>query len=558
VPIDTRQYDSAIDFIHDDLKFSRLVANLSNQDDRVRLKSYMLYEDMYHNRPEHMRITLRGSNGTSPTPPSGSSTSSSPQYYDEDEDSVQIYIPSAKKCIEAVNRFLGVGWKVQPDPGAQQNENSQTVADYIKDLFKRERMPSKFSQMKRYMLVKGDALLHITADPNRLPKKRISILELRAEHYFPIEDTQGNYLGCHIVDIINNPANTLKLTQYSGKEVVRRQTYRKELDDRGYPTGRITSQLAFFEMGKWDDRVLAPNDIAMIEEVREPYYLPPEINQIPVYHWRNMPPPGSFFGTSELAGVESVINAINQSMSDEDLTLIMQGLGVYWTDASPPLDASGNEVEWEISPRSVVQVASGGQFGRVSGITTVQPFGDHIHALDEAMQQALAVPDIAIGVVDVTTAESGIALQLKLGPLIAKNQEKELDILDVADQFIYDLINGWMVAYESVTVDGVSFINAFDDPMPKNKSKDLADLMTTWTTAGPGAPGGCLPVSWFFEQLNEIMGYKLEETDFEQALQDAQKIAEAMAPPPPPAPPPGQEPAMAGAPGMNGQGGPNG
>ena len=513
----------------------------------------MLYEDMYHNRPEHIRITLRGGSGTQPTVNPLSSTS--PQYYDDDEDSVQIYIPSAKKCIEAVNRFLAVGWKVTPDPSTQQSQNLDAVGKLIDNLFKRERMPSKLAQMKRYMLVKGDALLHIVADPKRLPGKRISILELRAEHYFPIEDTQGNYIGCHIVDIIENPNSTLKLRQFNGRDVVRRQTYRKELDASGYPTGRITSELAYFEIGKWDDRVLSNEDIEMIEEVREPYYLPPEINQIPVYHWRNMPPPGSFFGTSELSGVESVINAINQSMSDEDLTLIMQGLGVYWTDASPPLDASGNEVEWEISPRSVVQVASGGQFGRVSGITTVQPFGDHINALDEAMQQALAVPDIAIGVVDVTTAESGIALQLKLGPLIAKNQEKELDIIDVADQFLYDLINGWFVAYESVSVEGITFVNTFDDPMPRNKSKDLADLTTLWSTAGPGTPGGCLPVHWFIEQLNEIMGYKLDPTvDFQQALDDAQKIAEAMAPPAPP-PVPGGDMVGAGAPSTNGSGG---
>jgi hypothetical protein len=553
MPIDIRQYDSAIDFIRDDLRYSRLIANLSSYDDRIRLKAYMLYDDMYYNRPEHIRITLRGAGNTIPSvaPPQGigfgESGVTSPEYFDG-EDSVEIYIPSGKKVIEAVHRFLGVGWRVIPDPEFPVSPNTDGVATYIKNLFKRERMDAKFAEVKRYMLIKGDALLHITADPRRPQGQRISIHHVRAEHFFPIEDPQGAYLGCHLVDIINNPNNTPALEQYTGKQVVRRQTYRRELDDTGFPTGRITSELGYYKIGGWDDRVLPETERIPIQIVYEPFYLPPEINQIPVYHWKNMPPPGSTFGTSELAGVESVITAINQAMSDEDLTLIMQGLGVYWTDASPPLDPSGNEVEWEISPRSVVQVASGGQFGRVSGITTVQPFGDHVNALDEALQQALAVPDIAVGVVDVTTAESGIALQLKLGPLIAKNAEKELDLLNVGDQFLYDLINGWAVAYEDLTVDGVVFITMFDDPMPKNKTKDLQDLLSIWAQAP-----NIMPVNWFYEQLNLIMGYKLDpKTDFQQALKDAQEIAQAIAPPAPPMPDQSQEPAMAST---NGAGG---
>lgn len=506
--IDSRQYDSATDFISDVGKFTKLMGNIVADDDKVRLKAYMIYEDMYHNRPEHIRITLRS----------------------DDEDSVQIYMPSAKKCIEAVNRYLAVGWKIQPDPAFQNNpEQAQQVAVFMDKLFKRERLKSKFAQMKRYMLIKGDALLHIIGDQSKPAGRRISICELKPEHYFPIENGDGDRIGCHIVDIIPNPKSTFKLQHYNAKEIVRRQTYRKKLDPLGNPTGVITSELVLCEIGRWDDRVLLKNDIKIIETIRKEYNLPPAIRNIPVYHWTNTPPPGSSFGISELAGVESIINAINQAMTDEDLTLIMQGLGVYWTDAAPPLNESGEEVEWEISPRSVVQVASGGQFARVSGITTVQPFGDHIKALDEAMQQALGVPDIALGIVDTTVAESGIALQLKLGPLIAKNQEKELDLLDVSDQFIYDLIAGWFVAYEKLVTVGVQFINHFDDAMPKNRSKDLSDLLTLW-----GQATNTLPVAFFYKQLNDIMGWELDyNTDFELALQDAQRIVMASSPPAP-------------------------
>lgn len=515
MPIDSRQYDSAIDFELNDFKTSSMFGNIIANDDQVRIKSYLIYEDMYHNRPEHIRITLRG----------------------DDEDSIQIYMPSAKKSIEAVNRYLAVGWKITPDPSMQQDQdNAALVGTFMDKLFKRERLKSKLAQMKRYMLIKGDALLHISADPNKPRGSRISIDELKPEHYFPIENGDGDRVGVHIVDVIDNPRTSLKLRYWKSNEIVRRQTYRREFNEDTYQfTGRITSELAFFEVGKWDDRVLVEKDLELIEWVRKPYKLPVAITTIPVYHWKNTPPPGSTFGMSELAGVESIVAAINQSMSDEDLTLIMQGLGVYWTDASPPLNDSGEEVEWEISPRSVVQVASGGTFGRVSGITTVQPFGDHIKALDDAIQQALAVPDIALGEVDATIAESGIARLMKMSPLIAKNKEKETDLLDTSDQFIFDLINGWMVAYEKLNATGVTYINQFDDAMPRDKSSDLQDLMSVWAGAS-----GTIPVGLLYQQLNLIMGWNLDPTtDFEQALEDAKKIMEASAPPPPPMPPGG-------------------
>lgn len=530
MPIDSRQYDSAVDFTLEDTRLTNLLGNIVNNDDKVRLKAYSIWESMYSNWPEDIRITLRG----------------------DDEDSIQIYMPSAKKCIEAVNRYLAVGWKIQPDPTMQQQEEDAAIVSAFMDkLFKRERLKSKFAQMKRYMLIKGDALLHVRADPNKPPGRRICIDDLKPEHYFPIENGDGERIGCHIVDVIKNPKTTLRLRYHRSDEVVRRQSYYKELDKRtGQPTGRITSELGLYEVGKWDDRCLEEKDVRLIQDIRAEYYLPSAITQIPVYHWRNAPPPGSTFGLSELAGVESIVNAINQSMSDEDLTLIMQGLGVYWTDAAPPLNSAGEEVEWEISPRSVVQVASGGQFGRVSGITTVQPFGDHITSLDEAMQQALGVPDIAIGEVDATIAESGIARMLKLSPLIAKNQEKELDILDVADQFIYDLLNGWFVAYEKLHTVGVNYINTFDSAMPRDRSKELSDLLSLWAQTS-----ATIPVAWFYRELNDIMGTDLDyETDFQVAIDDAIKIVDAGKGTPEPVVAPGGAPVGAGA-SSNGSGG---
>jgi hypothetical protein len=504
MPIDSRQYDSVISQIRDDTGFSRLVGNLSNIDDRIRIKAYEMFEDFYYNRPEHIKVVLRG----------------------EDDDCIEIYMPSAKKCIEAVNRFLAVEFDYQIDPDADE-ATSQVMDDALQSLFKRQEVVQKFNQMKRYMLIKGDALLHIRAIPWEKAGRRLRVDELRPEHYFPIEDfATGECIGCHIVDVIRNPRNSSQTKAASDEWIVRRQTYKRAFDDSGTPTGRITSELSLWKVGMWDDRVATP-DLDQISVVTPEFELDPLITEIPVYHWANRPPPGSTFGMSELAGVESIINAINQSATDEDLTLITQGLGVYWTDASPPIDENGNEVEWEIGPGAVVQVGVGANFGRVSGVSTLTPFHEHISLLDENMQQALGVPDVAIGMVDVAAVESGIALTLKFGPLIAANTEKMPTITKVADEFLDDLLD-WLQVYEGIARNGVDIQSVFGDPMPKNTTQMLADYLSIWVQAP-----STLPVEWLYDRLNELFGWDLSDSDFNQALEDAKKIAESAAPPNP-------------------------
>jgi hypothetical protein len=512
MPIDSRQYDSAVDFIQSEAEFSKTVGNVSNLDDRLRLMSYELYEDFYHNRPEHMRVVLRG----------------------EDDDEVEIYVPSYKKCVEAINRFLCVNFTYQIDPDQGNSTDQDAVESWLDNLFDKEHVLTKFNTMKRYMLIKGDGCFHIQGVPFERPGRRVKVLELKPETYYPIEDpVTGAPLGCHIVEIIRNPKNTPNTEKFTGDFVVRRQTYRRIVDKNNIPVidpnlPKVTSEISLWEIGRWDDRVTW-SQLSLIDIIQPAFPLPKEISEIPIYHWKNNPPPGSTWGMAEGAGVETIMSAMNQAMSDEDLTLITQGLGVYWTDAAPPVDENGNETEWEIGPGSVVQVGAGSNFGRVNGVSSVSPYGDHIDRLDEFMQQSLGVPDITIGQVDVATAESGIALQLKLSPLLAKNAEKELTISDKTDDFLSDLINGFMPAYEGIQPNGVSVSSQFDDPMPKNQSNQLMDVLSIWTQAN--AQGQILPVEWLYEQLNEIMGYDLDvNSDLDKAIEEGTRIAgEAMA-----------------------------
>lgn len=499
MPIDSRQYDSAIDYMGDTANFGKAITNLANNDDRMRIKAYELYEDMYHNRPEHMRVVLRG----------------------EDEDSVEIYLPSAKKNIEAVNRFLCVDFDYSVDVTVGSSADQKQIDDALANLFHRQEFYRKFNQMIRYLLIKGDCCFHVIGKKHEKPGKRICIEELKPEHYFPIENpVTGEKMGCHIVDIISNPRSTPNTKRYTPKFLTRRQTYRKVVDQYDVPTGEITSELSLWGIGRWDDR-LPLLELEWVDTIIEEYSLPSDITEIPVYHFANNPPPMSTFGMSELAGVESLVVAINQAMSDEDLTLITQGLGVYWTDAAPPQDSAGQPSEWEIGPGSVVEVGTGGKFGRVSGVNSVTPYLEHILAMDESMQQAIGVPDIAIGMVDVATAESGIALSFKLGPLLAKNAEKELFISQRMDAMLEDIVDGWLPALEGIVVGGVKVTSIFGDPTPKNQSQLLQDLLGIF-----GTLENFLPVAWVFQQLNDIMNYDLTDQDFEVALGD--QIREAI------------------------------
>lgn len=502
MPIDPRQYDSAIDFIDDDANFNKSMGNITNNDDRLRYKAYELYEDMYNNRPEHMRVVQRG----------------------EDEDSVEIYLPSAKKNIEAVNRFFAVDFDFFVDPTVGSADDQKEATDALNNLFAKQHFMRKFNQMKRYMLMKGDACFHITGQKWERAGKRICIEELKPEHYFPIENlVTGQLEGCHVVDVIRNPRTTPNTQRYSPDFVARRQTYRLVMDENDVPTGRVTSELSLWEVGRWDDRIPTVRTM-WVDTIIAAFPLPESITHLPVYHFANNPPPGSTFGMSELAGNESLITAINQAISDEDLTLITQGLGVYWTDSSAPVDASGAVTEWEIGPGSVVEIGAGGKFGRVSGISSVTPYLEHILAMDESMQQSIGVPDIAIGMVDVATAESGIALELKLRPLLAKNAEKEIDLTQLMDELLEDLVMEWLPAYEALVIDEVLVTTAFGDPLPKNTSQLLQDVLGIW-----GTMENILPIAWIFDQLNNIMGYGLTESDFDQALQDQLKEAKIQA-----------------------------
>lgn len=443
---DYHPYSSAVPFFQDAAEPGIPEA------DQNRLRSYDVYEQMYYNHPGTFKLLQRG------------------------EDEAPIYIPSAKMIVESTCRFLGLGFDFLVESATGTTNDQDMLNQTIKDLFKRERFYLKYNTQRRFGLLRGDAVWHITANADKPDLTRISIHALPAKRYFPIflDDDPENVIGCHLVDTVKDPKDDTK-------RVIRRQTYRKEVDGAGNQTGTITSECALFSIGKWDDRNLKPNEIEQVAVVTPVTPLHPLITALPVYHVPNDWVAGIYFGSSLIRGTETLLAAINQSVSDEALAMAISGLGSYWTNASPPVDPStGLPTAWEIGPLRMTEVPMDRTVGRLEGVGSVQPSLDHRGSLTDAALRGGGVPDVAAGKVDVAIAESGISLRLQLAPILTANAEREQSMISVYDQMFYDLTRMWLPAYESITTDA-TVTAVVDDPLPKNRTeqiKEIVDLAT--------------------------------------------------------------------------------
>lgn len=486
MPYIPKQYDSATAFLggYGDL------GNIVDNTDSKRCSVYSLYDDFYHNRPETFRVTLRG------------------------DSDIEIYLPSTKKIIDATARFLAVDFDFTVKGGAQEQ-----IDAFLRNLFKREEIQKKFIQSKKSNLVRGDSVWHITADPSKQRGERISIHTVHPSSYFPIEDPDNSerIIGVHLVDLVQDPREPKDRT----KKVARRQTYRKErVNTAG--EGGISSETRLFEIGFWDDRYLDRDELKPVSTVMTRKMLPQAITQLPVYHLPNNPPDGSSWGTSQVSGVEYLINALNQSITYEDLSLMLQGLGVYVSTAGPPIDpTTGRQGKYKLHPGNVVEIAQGDTFERVTGVTSTSPYQEHMTFIDKYMGDGLGIPDMAQGSVDVAVAQSGIALALKMGPILAENEDKQLAIAGKWDQIFYDLVHGWMPAFEQLNSPASVVETVFGDPMPINREAKVNEIIQL-KTAGLLLADEC-------RQEMEKLGYQYDPGIAEQLLEEQTQQAIASA-----------------------------
>lgn len=400
--------------------------------DQQRIQSYQLYEEIYWGVPDTFKLVARGS---------------------EDK---PIYLPSGRQIVDVCDRYVGNNFTwVCSDPNGQ---------SFFDQLFAREAFKSNFQGNKLYGIMRGDWCWHITANPLKSAGSRLTIRALDPSSYFPITDDNDvdRIIGCHIVELVQGEKET----------TVKRLTYRKVFTTGQFPT--ITSEIAIFKLDEWGGPTAKP--LQVLQPVTN---LPPSITALPVYHIRNFLEPQNPFGSSEMRGFERVITAVNQSISDEDLTLAMDGLGMYATNAVS-IDDAGDEVDWDIGPAKVMELKGSKNevfFDRISGVGSVVPYQDHIKFLLDQMMQASGTPDIATGKVDVKVAESGVALLLQLAPILTKAEKKDTLLLDTHNQMFYDLLNGWVPAYEQTSFTGATLLANVGDKLPFNRKQRFDELV---------------------------------------------------------------------------------
>jgi hypothetical protein len=457
--------------------------------DQQRIMSYQIYEEIFENVPSVFKLVARG------------------------RQDKPIYIPTAKTIINTTNRYVApkMGFMIAPKLGETvSQEEIMVLTQFWQDFFKRERFYSQLNGNKRYGLVRGDWLWHITADPRKLPGSRLTIRPIDPGSYFPIwhPDDVDKVIGCHIVEQMIPPGE--KDTK------IKRLTYRKSET----PGGSITVEEAWFKLDDWEGPKSKPDKII------QPLRTIAGITNLPVYHVKNTDEPGNPFGSSEIRGLERIMAAINQAISDEDIALAIEGIGIYATDAPPPKDLEGNITDWVLGPGRMLEHPPGapGSKGvyRVSGVGSVGPYQDHLAYLERQLKESSNTPDVAVGKVDVTVAQSGIALRLQLGPMLSKAEEKDQTIVDVHDQMFYDLATEWFPVFEQANFDGTVVSTTLGDKIPVDRTGRLQELNDMLDRQ-------VISTQYYRDECTKL-GYVFPD-DIEQEIQaDADRLAAAVDP----------------------------
>jgi len=481
-----------------------------NATDGARLATYSFYKALFKNDNTSFKITLR-----------------------EDEEN-PVYVPSAKRIVRTMARYTckGLGFTTE---GATPEAAAEMVIAFG-DLFKREEFFPNFRDALEMGVAQGDFCCMVSGDIDKPELSRLSLRFIDPGTYFPLtvvgDRTRVN--GQMLVETITMNEAYVENGPGTLKEYLRVQRWLKvthpdhPLYVEPAPGVAVNYEVPIqyerlvMETRDWEDltkRVIVKTEQPLVEI--------PGILTLPIYHFRNRGEVGELMGISELEGIERLFMGINQAATDEDVALAMQGLGIYVSNQRP-VNNDGEPTDWVLGPRRVVQLSgTDGSFERVSGVSSVVASQDHIKYLQDMAESTVGISDVALGQVDTQTAESGIALALRMGPILDESTRKDERILSKLTQMFHDL-KVWFDVYEGQTFDElVDIIPTVEPKLPVDTDKQITRLQDLYVN-------GVIGTILYITKLNEL-GMELGKPEdvmkaqMEEAAERAAAAAEQMA-----------------------------
>lgn len=398
--------------------------------EQERVASYQFYDELYWSFRKALKLAVNEGHGS------------------------PIYIPTPRVIVDSTAHFLLKGLQIVPKKPAP----NAPIVTALENFLTREKFYSRFHTNKHAGVRRGDFVFHMTVDPTKPAGSRVSLTILDPAEYFPIwdDDDIDKLIG---VDLVKQWQDD------SGRPRIHRLRYSYEYTATGR---RVWVEEGIYEVEGWWKGKAAK----VVARIQDPYMLPPEHDTIPVWHLQNIEDVGNPFGSSELRGFERLVAGINQSMTDEELALALQGLGVYATDSPPPKDDDGNEVPWVLTPGTVLET-TGSFFKRVEGLSTVTPVQDHVKFLVESLYEGGGV--FRSGSIDVQVAESGVALAIKFLPTLAKIEQRDLTGMETLRQLFYNW-KKWYITYEGLEEGGVELDVILGSKLPESRKEKLNEL----------------------------------------------------------------------------------
>lgn len=400
------------------------------EEDRERIAAYVKYDEIYWNEPS--QFALRVLDGETP-----------------------LYIPNARTIVDTTAHYILKGLQLN----CKDNKETQTALD---EFLKREEFYSRFHTAKHAGVARGDYVFHLTANPNKAQGTRLSLTTVDPGSVFPIydDDEPDRMIGCHL-------AIQFWLPKEPETTFVKKLTYKLEMVDGQRRVSRVEG------IYKLEPKWYGPKP-ELVKTTIPFGYLDAEIQTIPIYWFKNLDWEGQDYGSSDLRGFESILETVSQGATDISAALALEGLGVYATDGGRPVDNNGVETDWEVAPGRVMEVPSGSYFRRVEGVGSITPATDNLNYLETKLREASSLSDVALGRVDVQTAQSGIALAIKFMPTLAKIEQRDQAGKDKLTQLFYDW-KIWYRVFENRVLTG-DIIPEIGDKLPQNRTERVNEL----------------------------------------------------------------------------------